>query len=144
MQLERIVVGVDGSENSLAAVRWAGGLALAVDAEVVAVHAVGLLERLGGDDPVPAEAHREEIRHRFETTWCAPLDGTGVRCRRLVRDGPPVSVLLEVVGEVAADLVVVGSRGLGGHPSLLLGSTSTQVAQLAGCPVTVVPLPARR
>lgn len=144
MRLERIVVGVDGSGDSLAALDWASGLAHTVGAEVIAVHALGLLDRLEGGEPVPTERHREEIRRRFETTWCAPLDRTGVRCRRLVRDGPPVSVLLAVAGDEAADLVVVGSRGLGGHPQLLLGSTSTQVAQLAPCPVVVVPSPSRR
>jgi nucleotide-binding universal stress UspA family protein len=48
-----------------------------------------------------------------------------------------VSVL---TGEAAdADLLVVGSRGLGGFRGLLLGSVSHQCAQHAGCPVLVVP-----
>jgi nucleotide-binding universal stress UspA family protein len=37
------------------------------------------------------------------------------------------------------DLIVLGSRGLGGYPELLLGSTSTQVAQHSSRPVTIVP-----
>jgi nucleotide-binding universal stress UspA family protein len=139
MRIERIVVGVDGSPNSLVAVEWAAGLARLVDAEVVAVHALSLLEPLGSGDPVPSFPHRDEIRHLLTTVWCAPLDLAGVRSRRLLRDGTAVSVLLAVGDEVDADLLVVGSRGLGANPNLLLGSTSAQVAQNARRPLTIVP-----
>ena len=140
MKLDRIIVAVDGSDNSLAAVGWAAGLAEATGAEVVAVHAVGLLEQLDEDGaPVAAQPHRDEIQRQFEVTWCAPLDRPSVRCRRLLRDGNPVSVLLAVADEEDADLLVLGSRGLGGYPEALLGSTSTQVAQHSSRPVTIVP-----
>jgi nucleotide-binding universal stress UspA family protein len=140
MNIDRIVVAVDGSENSLVAVEWAAGLALLVTAEVVAVHALGLLEALGPGDPVPSFPHRDEIHHLFETNWCAALDAAGVPTRRMLRDGPAVSVILSVADEVDADLIVIGSRGLGGYPELLLGSTSTQVAQNAHLPVIIVPV----
>jgi nucleotide-binding universal stress UspA family protein len=140
VKLDRIIVAVDGSENSLAAVAWAAGLAEATGAEVVAVHAVGLLEQLDeGGAPVATQPHRDEIQRQFEVTWCAPLDQASVRCRRLLRDGNPVSVLLAVADEEDADLLVLGSRGLGGYPEALLGSTSTQVAQHSSRPVTIVP-----
>jgi nucleotide-binding universal stress UspA family protein len=51
-----------------------------------------------------------------------------------------VNVLPAVAAEVDADLIVVGSRGLGSYPELLLGSTSTQVAQNAHRPVMIVPV----
>jgi nucleotide-binding universal stress UspA family protein len=57
----------------------------------------------------------------------------------VVRDGSPVTALLAVAEDEGADLIVVGSRGLGGYPEQLLGSTSTQVAQHAPCPVAIVP-----
>jgi nucleotide-binding universal stress UspA family protein len=139
MKLQRIVVGVDGSTNSLGAVEWAAGLAEICGAEIVAVHALGLLEHLQGSKPTSAHAHREEIRDHFEAAWCAPLDRAGIRCRKLLRDGSPVSVLLEMAEHEDADLIVMGSRGLGGYPELLLGSTSTQVAQNTSRPVTIVP-----
>lgn len=139
MKIERMVVGVDGSPNSLTALEWAVDFAEAVGAEVVAVHALGLLEHLDEGMPVPTQGHRDEAVERFEHTWCAPLDRSTVPSRRVTRDGNAVAVLLAVAEEVGADLAVVGRRGVGDHPDLLLGSTSTQVAQRAHQPVVVVP-----
>lgn len=139
MTIERILVGVDGSDDSRLALEWAGALASATGAEVVAVHAVGLLEHLRREMPVPAQSHRDQIRGLFEGKWCAALDAAGVRSRRLLRDGPPVLALRAAADEVGADLVVVGQRGVGGFPDLLLGSTSAQLAQHCRRPLTIVP-----
>lgn len=139
MTFTRIVVAVDGSAGSARALEWAVALAVDLGAEVVAVHALGLLDELEPGTKVPAQAHREEIRRRFEGVWCAALDAEEVPARRLLRDGSAVPVLLAVADEVDADLVVLGSRGLGGYPELLLGSTSTQVAQQSHRPVAIIP-----
>jgi nucleotide-binding universal stress UspA family protein len=139
MKLERILVGVDGSPNSMAAVEWATGAAAITGAEVVTVHAFGLLEHLLGPETPTAESLRDVIRDRFETEWCAPFNRAGIRCRQQLRDGSPVGVLLAAAEDEDADLIVLGSRGLGGYPELLLGSTSTQVAQNSTRPVTIVP-----
>ena len=139
-----IVVGLDGSPDSHEAVGWAAVLALALDAEVVAVHALGMLDQLEPDGPVvPTQPHREEIAARAEGSWVEPLTAAGARHRVVLRDGSPVDVILGVADEVEADLVVLGSRGIGGSPALLLGSTSTQLAQRSPCPVTIVPGPDR-
>lgn len=135
-----IVVGLDGSANSHEAVHWAARLAASLGAEVVAVHALGLLDQLEPDGPmVPTQPNREEIAGRAEGPWSEPLAEAGVRHRVVLHDGNPVDVVLDVVEEVGADLVVVGSRGIGGSPALLLGSTSSQIAQRCPCPVTIVP-----
>lgn len=138
--IERIMIGVDGSEDSRAALDWAAGLARQLDAEIVAVHAVGLLEHLAPPDgPTPGAPHRDQVQHVFEERWCAPLDAAGVRSRRLTADGPPAMVLLRVAADEDVDLIVVGSRGVGGFPELQLGSTSAQLVQHAPVPVTVIP-----
>lgn len=145
MSIERILVGVDGSDDSRRALVWAGALAVRLDAEVVAVHAMGLIEHLSPEaDPVPTASHRDEIVRIFEEEWCRPLDDEpGLRARKLVEDGPPAMVLLRVAERAEVDLIVVGSRGVGGFDELLLGSTSTQVMQHAPVPVTVIPRAAR-
>lgn len=140
MTIKRVLVAVDGSANSLRAVRWAAELAAAVDAEVLAVHALGLLERTSDDRLTPSQPHRREVVDELEHGWTVPLQAAGIRHRCLLRDGPPAAVVLSVAAEADVDLIVVGSRGVGRHPERLLGSTSTQVAQAAACPVTIVPL----
>ena len=130
VKFDRIVVGVDGSENAARAIDVAAGLAGLADAEVFAVHAVGLLEGSGDASHTPADRH-VAVRDALEHDWCRALEQAGVRTSYELRDGNPVLVLLAVADEVGADLIVLGSRGLGGFPELLLGSTSTQVAQTA-------------
>lgn len=141
-KVERIVVGVDGSANSRRALEWAVTVAGRFGAEVVAVHAVGLLSHLGGGPPVPSHGHLDELRQLFENEWCAPLAGCDVPHRMVTLDGPPVLVLLDAASREDADLIVVGSRGAGGFAELRLGSTSHQVVQHSTRPVLVVPPPA--
>lgn len=139
MKLERIVVGTDGSQHARRALECAASLASAVGAEVVAVHCLGLLFHPLATEVEPAQPHRDEIRALLDGAWTAPLRDAGVASRTELRDGSPVAVLLAVADDVAADLVVVGSRGVGGFPGLLLGSTSTQLAQHSHRPVLIVP-----
>jgi nucleotide-binding universal stress UspA family protein len=140
VQIRRVVVGLDGSAVADRAGEWAGGLAVAVGAEVFAVHALGLLHRTATGEFFPADTHRDEIRDELER-WCAPLRDAGARYQFELREGNPVTALLQVADELDADVLVVGSRGAGGFPGLLLGSTSTQLAQHAHIPVLIVPPP---
>jgi nucleotide-binding universal stress UspA family protein len=132
--IRRIVVGVDGSANARKALEWAVDLAGALGAEIVVVHAVGLREAAS-----ERAEHKHELQARFESDWCAPLAGSGLRAQRLLLDGDPVSVLLRAVEQQDADLVVVGCRGVGDRPELLLGSTSSHLVQASDRPVVVVP-----
>ncbi len=134
-----IVVGVDGSANSCRALDVAAKLAAATGSEVFAVHALGLLSTIDGEH-VPSAEHRDEIEQRLRDEWCAPLRAEGgPRWRCKVVDGSPHEVLLHVADEEGASFLVVGSRGLGGHPDLMLGSTSHHVISHSRCPSVVVP-----
>ena len=139
--MERIVVGVDGSEPSNRALRWALQEARLRGAAVQAVHAwtppyVGVHPYTA---PVlhPAElerAARELLDHVVAET---DAGSPPVPIERHVVEGPAARVLLDA--SKGAALVVVGSRGRGGFAGLLLGSTSQQVCHHATCPVVVVP-----
>ena len=138
MEATRIVVGVDGSDTAQEALRWALGLGETLGAEVVAVHAVGLVEELH-DCGVAEDSWRAGLRDLVERTWCAPLARARCGHRVELRDGHPVDVLLGVADDEHAALIVVGSRGVGANPALALGSTSLRVLQGARVPVLVVP-----
>lgn len=128
--VSKVLVGVDGSDASRHAVEWAARLAAGLDAEVLAVHAAGLLENLDDDG-----------RHRFDKEWCAPLDAVSVRSRRMVVDGPPPMVMLRVADEEDVDLIVVGTRGIGGEAAQILGSTARHLVEHSTVPVTVLHAP---
>ncbi|MGA2037408.1 MAG: universal stress protein [Acidimicrobiales bacterium] len=136
----RILVGADGSVHAAHALEWAAELAVALGAEVVAVHALGMLSHLGSPTTLlPAHEHREEVRALLETKWSEALRASGVTHRCLLVDGNPVMALMAVADEEDVDLVVVGTRGAGGFPGLQLGSTSYQLLQHTKRPVVVVP-----
>jgi nucleotide-binding universal stress UspA family protein len=132
-----VVVGVDGSANGQRALHVAARQAARTQTPLVVVHAVGLTDVVDGEH-VPSHDHRAEIARQV-TDWCASLEGQCRDVESLVLDGPPVDVLLRAAHEVGAGLIVVGRRGTGGRPELLLGSTAHQVVEHSRCPVLVVP-----
>jgi nucleotide-binding universal stress UspA family protein len=145
MRPRRIVVGLDGSEGSSRALQWVVDTAKPLDAEVVTVHVHHLAAYLpaprGVTPPMDTETWQEELQRTFTTDWCAPLRKAGVRYRPVFDDGtaPAASALMRIAQQEGADMIVVGSRGLGGFAELLLGSVSHQLAHHSPIPVVIVP-----
>lgn len=142
----RIVVGVDGSDASAAALRWALREARLRGAAVEAVHAWQLpysADLAVATDPSAATQMERQGRHLVEHTIDAagPVP-VGITVERFVVSGGPAHVLLEQAR--GATLLVVGSHGRGGFAGWLLGSVSRQCAHHAPCPLVIVPLHARR
>lgn len=138
---ERIVVGVDGSDASASALRWALAEGAAHKATVQVVHSWDVPVVFGPVAGVSA-SHAEAIERGAEQLvdeMLASADAASlpVEVERLVVPGGPASSLLEAAD--GADLVVVGRRGLGGFARLMLGSVSEHVARHAPCPVVVLP-----
>jgi nucleotide-binding universal stress UspA family protein len=138
--MSTIVVGVDGSKGSIAALKFAieearvrGSKVKAVAAWEVQVPVYG-----GGFVPLPLDRGTYEQTARDALNVSLDQAGTsGVSVTPIVREGQPADVLAaEAQG---ADLLVVGSRGRGGFKGLLLGSVSQQCAHHAPCPVAIVP-----
>jgi nucleotide-binding universal stress UspA family protein len=141
--VETIVVGVDGSAESRAALAWALAEARLRGARVLAVHAWTAPEAYAFDAPTAtmpamADALRQVGERVLESAVSETVAAAGVDVpvERRVVDAGPAEALLAAAGDAA--LVVVGSRGRGGFASLLLGSVSHQVAQHAPCPVVIV------
>ena len=139
--MERIVVGIDGSETARRSLQWAAGEARLRRAALEVVHAwsmpylLGLPYTSANVDPAWIEdAARSTLDAAVDS-----LDMTGLAqpVERILVAGGAASAILEAAK--GADLVVVGSRGLGGFSGLLLGSVSHQVVHHANCPVVVIP-----
>lgn len=139
-----VIVGVDGSANARRALEVTVSLARASSLRVVAVHALGLLTAVDGRK-VSSFEHRDEIEQHLRSDWCSVLaDHLGDHWEARLVDGNPAEVLLGLAAAEHASFLVVGARGIGGHPDLMIGSTSHQVIAAADCPVVVVPPPHRR
>lgn len=137
-RLNTIAVGVDGSVNAQRAVRFAAELAEGTGAYVVAVHAAAPGTAI--DDPVDGPAAAHPTLTQLLEGWCAPLERRGLDDHDLVvAEGDPRTALLDVAEERGADLIVVGSRGLGPVSKLVLGSVASSLIHQSPVPVTVVP-----
>lgn len=148
-----IVVGVDGSEGSEAALRFALGEARLRHATLRVVHAYVLPLSEVAPDPfllefpsVPGpelEAIAEDLDKGAKSLIDAAIDRllagsqAGVPLERVAIEGSPSASLIDQAG--GADLLVVGSRGHGRVHGLLLGSVSQQCVSHAPCPVAIVP-----
>jgi nucleotide-binding universal stress UspA family protein len=140
----RIVVGVDASVGAQAALHWAIRYAMAVGAEVIAVHAFEAPVYFGNPfnehAPVTLDATlRDGVRRSFEEDWCAPLAEADVRYQAVFADGAAAAVLIDVAERESADLIVTGRRGLTTLGELALGSVSHSVVHGSSRPVVLVP-----
>ncbi|HZH19648.1 MAG TPA: universal stress protein [Geodermatophilus sp.] len=142
-----VVVGTDGSESSLLAVRRAGALAGACGARLLIVcaylppraderEARRAQEQLGEDavqvvGPAPAE---DTVRAAAEAAVAA---GAG-EVDQVAVVGSPVETLIDVVTRAQADLLVVGNRGLNSLRGRLMGSVPADVTRRSAVDVLVV------
>ncbi len=133
----RIVVGVDGSDHSVAALRQAARMAKLLDARVEAVttwhYPVAMSPYTMTAEPSFEELARqtldEALADAYDGEWPAGLT-------TVVKYGQPAQVLID--RSDGAEMLVVGSRGRGGFAGLLLGSVSSECAAHAKCPVLIV------
>lgn len=135
----RVVVGVDGSPQSVQALRWGAHFAASAGASLDAVAAWHWPSGgAWGMAPIPMNWDPKQDTETVVND--AVEDAFGARrpkdIRLIVCQGNPAQVLLEE--SKGALMLVVGSRGHGGFAGLLLGSVSSAVAEHATCPVLVV------
>ncbi|MGD0605215.1 MAG: universal stress protein [Streptosporangiaceae bacterium] len=138
----RIVVGVDGSPSSRAALRWAVRQAKLMDATVDAVIAwqIPVVLQSYGWAPIYVEeegSFQEDARKRLDALIGDAVEqADSQRVNSLVIKGHAAEALLEAAD--GADLLVVGSSGRGGFTQALLGSVSQHCVHHAPCPVLVM------
>ncbi|HEX6231839.1 MAG TPA: universal stress protein [Jiangellaceae bacterium] len=132
----QIVVGIDTSPASAAALERAFAEAVAHRSSVRAIYAWPPVSSAEGIYGMRLDA--DEARKQLADTVAPVADRyPAVKVTEEVSEGHPVGVLVRASGN--ADLLVVGRRGRGGFASMLLGSVSRGVLHHAKCPVMVVP-----
>ncbi len=131
--IKDIVVGVDASPESVAALEWAISMARVTGAEVTAIMAWVPAMAFGYVDV--GDWRESQERALIDVVKLAEPDDVTVNVRFV--DGSAAGVLVEASRH--ADLLVVGSRGRGAVAGLLLGSVSTHCVRHALCPVAVLP-----
>jgi nucleotide-binding universal stress UspA family protein len=139
-----VVAGFDGSQSSEAALRVALREAKFRHARLLVASAWHVPTHYYGSRAAPsaglalAEEVRTELATKLEEAVAALRDeADGLEIETRLVEGPAATALAKEAA--GADLLVVGSRGLGGFRGLLLGSVSHQCAQHASCPVLIVP-----
>ncbi|TFC10362.1 universal stress protein [Cryobacterium algoritolerans] len=131
-----VVVGVDGSPESVTALRWAVDEARVRHGRVRLITSWSYPPRTIDIDGGFIDDRSERGAERMQASALAAVPSEGVDVTGHVVQGPPASVLLDAAAP--ADLLIVGSRGLGGFSGLLLGSVSSQLVHHASCPVLVI------
>ena len=145
----RVLLAVDGSATSASARQLVGSLAWPEDTVIEVVAAVEPVVDFIGTTvmPMPTSSPELEFEAAHEladavATAVTALEAPGRTVTRALLHGRPATMIVEEAATFRADLIVVGSRGLGPLTSMLLGSVSAEVVDHAPCPVLVVRRPA--
>jgi nucleotide-binding universal stress UspA family protein len=140
MTMKRILVGVDGSNESRAAAKTAAELAGATGSQLTIAYAV----------PLPTGASELDLRanewldkekaagQAIVKEIAAAVGKPGLAIETVVVEGAPAHTLAELARSGDVDLVVVGHRGRGAIPRVLLGSVADRLVQISPKPVLVV------
>jgi nucleotide-binding universal stress UspA family protein len=135
---QKILVAVDGSQQSDAALAVAVDMAQHYGGSLCVLHAFPHVSDLLG---MPQYEHLLEARSALGQQVLENAQarvGSVVPVETQLIEGPPAPAILGVAAEDRCDLIVMGSRGHGQLAGLLLGSVSSAVAQRAECPVLIV------
>jgi nucleotide-binding universal stress UspA family protein len=134
---DTIVIAIDGSECADRTVPVAAGLAAEFGSEIVVVH---VAERIAAWT-LAVEAETSQEATDLADNAVRAIKDRGVSARPDVRSGIRGQVahtIVDAAKDAGADLIVMGSRGLGDLSGLLLGSVTHRVLHLAQVPVLVV------
>lgn len=132
--VERIVLGVDGSPESSAAIHWCARYAGALGAHVQAVHVDEQTRRRSAS----LDEHRSAAARILE--WIEPVTAAGVEAEPIALEHlHPVDALVGVAARHRNSLLVVGTRGAGGFTGLRIGGVAMKVLHRATTDLVLVP-----
>lgn len=143
MQIGKILVPYDNSENSKRAFRYALDLAKKYNSEIVVASCI-LIQDQFSETSLPEEEGLQvqkqmDIATKFFSTLEMESDEEKIRCKGVILKTSSVTdALLSYAESNCIDMIVIGSRGLGGFKKLLLGSVASAISQHSTCPVLIV------
>jgi nucleotide-binding universal stress UspA family protein len=134
-----IVSALDGSERSLKALKHACSLAAQYSAKLIVVHAyphTSDLHDFAGYHKLLAT--RKNVGEQVLTLADQIIGKVGFDVEKELLEGPAAAAVLTVADTRSADLIVLGTRGMGALQGALFGSVATKVSHHANCPVLVI------
>ncbi len=142
---QHILLAVDGSEHGMLAAKAAGEIAKKFDSKLTfltvfdppQVYPVTPLDTML-DFPEKLITIGEEAQEAVERNTGKVLEESGIPYNSLRAIGHPADQIIQTAKQENVDLIVMGSRGLGGWQSLFLGSISDSVLHHAHCPVLII------
>jgi nucleotide-binding universal stress UspA family protein len=153
MSIKKMVVAYDGSEGSQKALTWAVDLAVKLNSDVVVVAVVKPLEFtpsvvLTVVKPFEFSTNRDEVDKFYSDgeKYYRPLlekavkygEAEGVALQTEILHGHPSEVIVQYAYDCQADLIVMGTRGMGGFESLIIGSVAQKVVTYSKVPVVLM------
>ena len=141
----KILVAMDGSEPSEHALNHAVEHADKWNAELIIVSVVPPISPLVymGPAPMYIEEYNKAARESHQSVLTKSStkiknDHPGIKFETRLEEGRPADVIVEIAKDEDVDLIVMGSRGLGGITGWVLGSTSRHVVETCTKPVLIV------
>lgn len=144
IRIRKVLVAVDGSDSSIKAARVAAEIAKNNSAELTILHVMTVpYSAFSGEVPLPLSQIEQEARQAGDTYIAKAknsIKGHGIKPKTEIIESydSPVKGITEFAQKHGMDLIVVGTRGLGGFKRLVLGSVASGVVHYAHCSVTVV------
>jgi nucleotide-binding universal stress UspA family protein len=139
--MKKILVAVDGSDESRRAARLGADIAVRFGAQLTLMNVVPPLlmppDALGFDEAAYEKGQGQAAAKLLSETE-TELEEPGVRVEHVVAHGAPAETLAQFARKDAVDLVVIGSRGRGSVARVLLGSVSDRLAHICERPILIV------
>lgn len=136
---ETILVALDGSEQSLLALKYAKELAETHHAKMIMIHAypnTSDLRDVPGYEKLVSQ--RKNFGQKILDHARNQMGDVSFEVEEDLLEGPAADAVLSVAGTRKADLIVLGTRGMGTLKGVIFGSVSNKVMHYAPCPVMVV------
>ena len=146
--IKKILVAIDGSNLAYESLDYALDLARKYSAEVMVLTVIqmpsdSVLEQGTAFTPISSQSYREKLENYHkeilsEAAKNAKKSSPQIHFTTKLVEGRPADKIVETAKLESCDLIVMGSRGLGGIKEFFLGSVSDRVADEAPCPVLII------